>query len=353
GVLYARDLGGQLLDQVRYTRFNGRSSPDQEKCGDDPDDEDDDAGPPIGQLRHLRWIYPDHLGSTSLITNAHGRRLDRMVYGPWGEKLAGNFARTRFGYTGHAREERTGYWYSVHRYLDPRAGRWTQQDPRGRVNGLNVYSYVRNGPLSAVDPMGLRLLVRWDNLASDFDTFFGWTTTLSRLPLEQKLVGDRLHEISFGCKETPTASTPAGIAVKAMIDTPHTLVIALTRDADMDFDSYNRRTIDMKDLEALYPAPPPQANLLTRDEILTHILAEYSLAQRFGATDGPAFFWSAHEYGSYLEYLYRSSRGGAGRRLEPAERLGPDFRIDAFSNGSATKLPRVGYSFGVPQVLRP
>ncbi|MBI4862170.1 MAG: RHS repeat-associated core domain-containing protein, partial [Candidatus Riflebacteria bacterium] len=154
GLLYARDLGGQLLDQVRYTRFNGRSSPDLDKCGQDPDIEDDDAGPPIGQLRYLRFVMPDHLGSSSLIANGHGRRLDRLIYGPWGEKLTGKFERTRFGYTGHSREARTGYWYSMWRYLDTRAGRWTQRDPIQFVDGPNMYWYVLNNPIRFADGIG-------------------------------------------------------------------------------------------------------------------------------------------------------------------------------------------------------
>ncbi|MEW6352634.1 MAG: RHS repeat-associated core domain-containing protein, partial [Thermodesulfobacteriota bacterium] len=155
GVLYFRDLGGQLLDQVRYWHKDGRSEPDPERCEDDPDDEDDDSGPSVGHLYYLRWIYPDHLGSTSLITNAHGNRLARLDFGPWGEKLGGNHSRIRFGYTGHQWERATGNWYSVWRYLDPWAGRWNQRDPATEGPGSNRYVYVDNSPVGSIDPAGL------------------------------------------------------------------------------------------------------------------------------------------------------------------------------------------------------
>jgi len=100
----------------------------------------------------------DHLGSTSLITNAQGHRLDRLQYGPWGEALGGNHWRTRFTYTGHQREGRTGNYYSVYRYLDPRAGRWTQRDPLGFQGGWNLYGYVDGNPVNGRDPLGLDTL---------------------------------------------------------------------------------------------------------------------------------------------------------------------------------------------------
>jgi RHS repeat-associated protein len=85
--------------------------------------------------------------------------LDRLTFGPWGEPLTGNFSRTRFGYTGHQREAKTGYWYSMWRYLDSRAGRWTQRDPLGDLlvpqRPVNRYPYVLSRPLHFTDPIGL------------------------------------------------------------------------------------------------------------------------------------------------------------------------------------------------------
>lgn len=69
--------------------------------------------------------------------------------------LEGNYARVKFGYTGHRLEERTGHWSAMYRQLDPRAGRWTQRDPLGALDGHNRYSYVRAAPVSMVDPTGL------------------------------------------------------------------------------------------------------------------------------------------------------------------------------------------------------
>jgi len=46
----------------------------------------------------------------------------------------------------------------VHRYLDPRQGRWSQRDPLGGFDGINRYRYARNTPLSLIDRDG-RLVI--------------------------------------------------------------------------------------------------------------------------------------------------------------------------------------------------
>jgi RHS repeat-associated protein len=49
----------------------------------------------------------------------------------------------------------TGLFYNYFRDYDPQTGRYVQADPIGLRGGLNTYAYVRNRPLSLVDPFGL------------------------------------------------------------------------------------------------------------------------------------------------------------------------------------------------------
>ena len=45
-----------------------------------------------------------------------------------------------------------GYWGE--RYYDPRLGRWVNRDPIGERGGKNLYGYVHNAPMHAIDAIG-------------------------------------------------------------------------------------------------------------------------------------------------------------------------------------------------------
>jgi RHS repeat-associated protein len=62
---------------------------------------------------------------------------------------------TGFGYDGYRYDPETGLYHTGARYYDPRLGRFLQPDPIGQAGGVNLYAYVGNDPLNAVDPSGL------------------------------------------------------------------------------------------------------------------------------------------------------------------------------------------------------
>lgn len=219
GVSYMRDPLGGLLESARFvTDGAGRCGPDPDDEGVDPDDDDEDPGPRLKAIKHLRFFGTDHLGSTTLVTGGHGRRVARLSYGPWGEPLGAGHDRVRFGYTGHARERRTGNWYSVHRFLDPRAGRWTQRDPIGDVDGQNRYSYVRNSPLGAVDSTGLALELSsgWGAVSTDLKSVLVVLEEQSGLAL----TFDPKGRVTAGATRGPALDLSAREAVLDILNSP-------------------------------------------------------------------------------------------------------------------------------------
>ncbi len=53
-------------------------------------------------------------------------------------------------------DDDSGLYYFGARYYSPEIGRWTQRDPAGTVDGLNLYGYLSNEPTRHVDWWGLQ-----------------------------------------------------------------------------------------------------------------------------------------------------------------------------------------------------
>jgi len=62
----------------------------------------------------------------------------------------------RFGLAGYHWVPRLEMYLARNRYMDPRIGRWITRDPKGYVDGPNLYQYAGGHPLQVVDPMGLQ-----------------------------------------------------------------------------------------------------------------------------------------------------------------------------------------------------
>jgi RHS repeat-associated protein len=105
------------------------------------------------------FYHPDHLGSSSFITNALGRAEQHLQYLPFGE-LWINQRNSEFDspYKFSAKEldSESGYNYFGARYYDSEASIWLSVDPMADVTPRwSPYSYCFNNPIMFIDPMGL------------------------------------------------------------------------------------------------------------------------------------------------------------------------------------------------------
>jgi RHS repeat-associated protein len=102
----------------------------------------------------------DHLGSTSLTTNATGTVVSELRYKAWGEvRYASGNTLTQYTFTGQfSHVNDFGLTFYNARWLDVSLGRFAQADtitPKG-VQGLDRYAYVNNSPVKYTDPSGHR-----------------------------------------------------------------------------------------------------------------------------------------------------------------------------------------------------
>jgi len=111
---------------------------------------------------NLKYYHPDHLGSTTLITNGSGEVVEETSYLPYGEPIEGG--NSRYLFTGKEKDTNTELYYYGARYYDPFFKHFIQPDnvlpDIYDPQQLNRYSYVRNNPYKYTDPEG-----EWINMA--------------------------------------------------------------------------------------------------------------------------------------------------------------------------------------------
>ncbi len=108
----------------------------------------DDASPAV------KYHLGDHLGSSNVVIDASGAWVNREEFTPYGETSFGSFARKRYRFTGKERDEESGLYYHGARYYAPWLAKWVSCDPKGMVDGVNLYAYVSDRPMILIDPLG-------------------------------------------------------------------------------------------------------------------------------------------------------------------------------------------------------
>jgi len=104
------------------------------------------------------YYHQDHLGSSNIVTDQAGNRVQLLEYTPFGTTWVNQGQDlAKFKFTGKELDK-TGLYYFGARYYEPEIGRFIQpdsyvQDPSD-PQSFNRYSYCRNNPLTYTDPSG-------------------------------------------------------------------------------------------------------------------------------------------------------------------------------------------------------
>jgi RHS repeat-associated protein len=105
----------------------------------------------------------DHLGSVREVCNSSGTIVARYSYDPYGRTtLVSGSNLATFQYTGdYLFHQSSGLQLAVYRAYDSNTGRWLSRDPISEEGGLNLYDYVDDNPIWAIDPDGLKKCFKW------------------------------------------------------------------------------------------------------------------------------------------------------------------------------------------------
>ena len=104
------------------------------------------------------FYHPDHLGSSSYITNLEGEVVQHIEYVPFGEVFIeerNNIWNTPYLFNAKEFDEETGLYYYGARYYDPRVSLWISVDSEKENSPqYSAYAYCLNNPILLLDPDG-------------------------------------------------------------------------------------------------------------------------------------------------------------------------------------------------------
>ena len=104
------------------------------------------------------YYHPDHLGSSSYITNLDGEVVQHIEYVPFGEVFVeerNNIWNTPYLFNAKEFDEETGLYYYGARYYDPRVSLWISTDRfEEKYPNVTAYSFTANNPMKFLDING-------------------------------------------------------------------------------------------------------------------------------------------------------------------------------------------------------
>jgi len=102
------------------------------------------------------YYHYDALGSVVALSDSSGDTVQTYEYSVYGEVAVEDANHPNpYMFAGVRYDIEIGLYYNRARYYNPFTGRFLQTDPVGYKDGMNMYRYCKNSPLSLRDPSGL------------------------------------------------------------------------------------------------------------------------------------------------------------------------------------------------------
>ena len=106
----------------------------------------------------MYFYHPDHLGSSSYITDREGRITQHTEYIAFGEVLFEEHSTSKtmpYLFNGKELDSETGLYYYGARYYDPKTSIFLSVDPLAEKT-MTPYAYTNNNLINLIDPTGMK-----------------------------------------------------------------------------------------------------------------------------------------------------------------------------------------------------
>jgi RHS repeat-associated protein len=108
---------------------------------------------------NVYYYHNDHLGTTQMMTDLTGTVVWAATYEPFGKAtITIQQITNNLRFPGQYYDAETGLCYNWNRDYNQQLGRYIESDPIGLWDGINLWLYAQNNPVSWIDPLGLAVL---------------------------------------------------------------------------------------------------------------------------------------------------------------------------------------------------
>ena len=170
------------------------------------------------------YYHPDHLGSSSYITNLDGEVSQHIEYVPFGEVFIeerNNTWNTPYLFNAKEFDEETGMYYYGARYYEPRLSLWMSTDPMQEKYPMSTtYCFVNNNPIKEIDPDGCDgyVIINGNKITITANVYlYGAGATKSVADQMQKDVNGKWSSSTFIAKSANGTSFRVSVKVKILL----------------------------------------------------------------------------------------------------------------------------------------
>ena len=205
---------------------------------------------------NLQFFYhPDHLGSSSFITNLDGEVVQHIEYVPFGEVFIeerNNVWNTPYLFNAKEFDEETGMYYYGARYYDPRISLWMSTDPKQEsYPNLSAYCFTANNPILIEDIGGKS--IRLTGSIEGINAYLGflYKSTGNRYSVIDGFLTLTNTDDSFRGAKSATLANTINAGIGSSKEYSLEIVGVKKDDKSVFIDSYSEGKIDVSDLKKL------------------------------------------------------------------------------------------------------